>query len=80
MPYITDKDKALLVKYQPNTAGELNYSITLLLIQYLKTKGENYQTYNDIMGALEGAKLEAYRRKVAPYEDTKIILNGEVYK
>ncbi len=61
------------------TAGELNYSITLLLISYLETKGENYQTYNDMIGALEGAKMELYARKVRPYEDKKIDENGDVY-
>ena len=29
--------------------------------------------------ALEGAKLEFYRRIVAPYEELKIKENGEVY-
>jgi len=31
------------------------------------------------MGALEGAKLELYRRKVAIYEEEKIKENGDVY-
>jgi hypothetical protein len=40
--------------------------------------GENYQHFNDVLGALEGAKLELYRRRIAPYEDTKIVENGDV--
>lgn len=60
-------------------AGELNFFITSVLQQYLDTKGESYQTYNDIMGVLEGAKMEIYRRKVAVYEDLKIKENGDVY-
>ena len=32
-----------------------------------------------VIGALECAKLELYRRIAAPYEDTKIQENGEVY-
>ena len=59
--------------------GELNYLVTNLINTYLASKGESYQTYNDIMGALEGAKLELYRRKIAPYEDKKIKKNGDVY-
>jgi len=59
--------------------GELNYKITLLLIQYMNAKGLNYQTINDIMGALESAKAEFYRRIAAPYEDDKIKDNGDVY-
>ena len=31
------------------------------------------------MGALECAKLELYRRVAAPYEDVKIMENGDVY-
>ena len=42
-------------------------------------KGLNYQTCNDVMGALEGAKAEFYRRVVGPYEDQKIEENGDVY-
>ena len=31
------------------------------------------------MGALEGVKLEMYRRKISAYEDRKIEMNGDVY-
>jgi len=58
---------------------ELNYVITSICIEYLNTKGKNYQAVNDIVGALEGAKLEFYRRIAAPYEDMKIKQNGDVY-
>jgi hypothetical protein len=34
--------------------------------------------YNDAIGALEGAKLELYRRYVSAYEDDKIKENGDV--
>jgi len=33
----------------PETAGELNYAITRLLVEYIERKGEFYQTYNDII-------------------------------
>jgi len=42
-------------------------------------QGPSYQTINDIIGALEGAKMEFYRRVVVPYEDKKIKDNGDVY-
>lgn len=32
-----------------------------------------------MVGALESAKLELYRRKVSPYEDQKIEANGDVW-
>jgi len=33
----------------------------------------------DVLGALEGAKQEFYRRKVVQYEENKIAENGDVY-
>ena len=84
MPYIKQADRKELENYTcdgraPKTAGELNYTITKLVIEYMTNKGLSYQTINDIVGALEGAKLEFYRRVAAPYEDTKIAENGDVY-
>lgn len=80
MPYIKEEDREQIADFNhPVNAGELNYKITLLLIEYLENNGKNYQKMNDIMGALEGAKLEFYRRVAAPYEDQKIKENGDVY-
>lgn len=81
MPYITDKDKLDIINCPDtlNTAGKLNYTFTKIALTYLKLKGENYQNYNDIIGALEGCKLELYRRKCSAYEDKKIKENGDVY-
>lgn len=63
----------------PKTAGELNYAFTTLIGYFLAERGTNYQTFNDIIGALEGAKLELYRRRIADYEDEKCRLNGDCY-
>jgi hypothetical protein len=82
MPYIHQDDRLLLELNGPayaSTAGELNFLITALCIEYLNTNGKNYQRINDVVGALEGAKLEFYRRVAAPYEDLKIKENGDVY-
>lgn len=85
MPYIKSEDRAKfenLVKdmclSKIETAGELNYLITRLVHSFMDQKGEAYQSYNDSMGALEGAKLELYRRFIGPYEDTKVKSNGDV--
>jgi len=78
MPYIK-KEKRGYVLDKNSTAGDLNYLFTQLVLTYLGNKGECYQTYNDIVGALDGCKLELYRRKIAPYEDVKIQENGDVY-
>ena len=81
MPYIkTDARKDLLEGIRsPRNAGELNFMTTELINDYLMENGLCYQSFNDIVGALEGAKLEMYRRLTAGYEDQKIQENGEVY-
>jgi len=80
MPYIKQDERYQVDLYQePSTAGELNYAFTALIDEYLHRKGLNYQAVNDAIGALEGAKLELYRRVAAPYEDKKIKENGDVY-
>lgn len=86
MPYITKERRRALfsdscVDYDNTvrTAGELNYFLTEQIKDYIKTKGLSYQTINDIVGALEGCKLEFYRRVVVPYENKKKKENGDVY-
>lgn len=78
MPYIPqyDRDRAAI---HPSKTGELNYALTVLCIQYFQEQGAGYTAINDVMGALEGAKLEFYRRVAVPYEDRKIEQNGDVY-
>jgi hypothetical protein len=83
MPYIKGQRRRSEIAFGDSpakNAGELNYLITLLLLDYLKEKELSYQTLNDIVGALEGAKLEFVRRVVNPYEDQKIKENGDVYE
>lgn len=80
MPYITvDKRAEIDITHRPETPGELNYCITMVLIDYLNRNGLSYSTINDIVGAVEGAKMEFYRRVAIPYEDKKIAENGDVY-
>lgn len=86
MPYITKarRDAARQVGasgHHPimETPGELNYEITLKLVKYIEQHGLSYQTINDILGALEGAKAEFYRRVAVPYENAKMAENGDVY-
>lgn len=80
MPYIKSGDRVRLVEGDPpSSPGELNYLITYLVQEYLEAKKLDYQSINDVLGALEGAKLEFYRRVVVPYESQKIDENGDVY-
>lgn len=80
MPYITQEQRDELDNWDtiPETAGELNYMITRLVHEFWEENGSNYQAFNDIVGALECAKLELYRRWIGPYEDVKIMENGDV--
>jgi hypothetical protein len=84
MPYIDKKDRkrfaeALEALPSAVTAGELNYLLTCICQQYVDDQKFCYQTLNDVVGALEGCKIEFYRRIVAPYEGVKIADNGDVY-
>ncbi len=78
MPYIRKEDRERAEK-TPWTNGELNYALTRMVLDYIGRKGRNYNNINDVLGALEGCKLEFYRRYVSEYEDQKIDTNGEVY-
>lgn len=86
MPYIKSAERKRIFNCSSldeiganlKTSGELNFAITVLIDEYLGFE-YNYQKINDVMGALEGAKLEFYRRVAAPYEDKKIQENGDVY-
>lgn len=85
MPYIKSGDRerldtaiqnlADLIK-RDQRAGELNYIINKLMLELV---GEaKYADINELIGALECAKLEFYRRKAAPYEDKKAVENGDL--
>lgn len=79
MPYIKQNRYEVAQEF-PTNSGELNYAITQLIKNYLGRLGLQYHTINDCLGALEGAKIEFYRRVVVPYEEDKIVENGDVYK
>ena len=87
MPYI-DNNKRELIDPHVNelcgllaNMGDLNYTITQLCDAYLATEeGIRYSRLNDLVGALECAKLELYRRVAAPYEDQKAKENGDAYE
>ena len=83
MPYLTKEKKMLVDWSDQRTAtnpGVLNYCLSMMCYRYLVSKKESYQTYNDIVGALECCKQELYRRLIANYEDIKIKENGDVFE
>ncbi len=59
--------------------GELNYLITRLIDTFIGPD-ISYSAINDVVGVLECAKLEAYRKIAANYEDQKEAENGLVYR
>lgn len=80
MPYIRQDRRDSLAEYEtvPQNAGELNFCFTKIIEHYLQEHGVDYANINDIIGALEGAKLEFYRRVAQPVEDKKIQENGDI--
>ncbi len=79
MPYIPKEERKRVLMNGANSCGELNYLFTYWIKKYINDHGQKYQTFNDIIGALEGAKIEIYRRDIAPYEDCKRNENGDVH-
>ena len=85
MPYINQADRNRMEEVEHSlvesgivNAGELQYVIALAIREYMETHPFRYQTMNDVLGALNGANLEFYRRYVAPYEDKAIRKNGDI--
>lgn len=89
MPYI-DKDKrqkystyiaglvATLPESNDKAAGELNYVISKIMKEYVRTWGPKYARYNMLLGMLDCAAKEFYAREVRPYEDKAIKKNGDI--
>lgn len=81
MPYLKNIDRQYAEQFGPGGPGELNYLITRLCLRYMHERGgPSYALLNEIVGVLESAKLEFYRRAVAPYESAKAQANGDVYE
>jgi hypothetical protein len=95
MPYITGQQRDLEVENvytgdsldtiarsvgkHCKSGGELNFVFTQIIAAYLDSMGVRYQNISDVVGALEGAKMEFYRVIVNDYEEEKIQENGKVY-
>lgn len=94
MPYIDPEQKLALDQGSvPTDPGQLNYVLTRECIRYLEQRAvlhkdqggwtgglrPSYEDRAEVLNALEAAKLEFYRRALAPYEDDKKVENGDVY-
>ena len=84
MPYIEKKNRGRFedairdIGEVISCVGDINYVFTRILNDTIERQGISYTLLNELIGVLECAKLELYRRKVAPYEDVKIAENGDV--
>lgn len=87
MPYIPQIPRKIIadclsddsLNWVPSNAGDLNFVISTFIANYIREKGCNYAVLNEMIGALECAKMELNRVIIGPYEDIKIQENGPVY-
>ncbi len=80
MPYIKERRKRAIWSGQDcvNT-GELTYLLYVTCLEYCnRIEKPNFQTYAEVIAALDCAKEEFRRRILNPYEDKKIEENGDV--
>lgn len=93
MPYIPPQDRptydpliaplaeALRAQQPDRRKGHANYVITQIMRKAWgvdRAENESYSNYADIIGTLECAKQELYRRWVADYEDKAIAKHGDL--
>ena len=84
MPYILKIARKIIdeivddAHFSIGANGTLNYFLVKLMLVRRKQVGESYAFYKNYLGELEMAKLEIYRRYVAPYEEKKMKENGDV--
>ena len=62
-----------------NQPGHLNYVISRILEGFAYNKGVNYACLSETAAQARAAAAEFERRVLGPYEDQKIIENGDVY-
>ncbi len=85
MPYDSQETRDYIdAGGQAWTPGALNYQITKIVDDYVaRAQGQlgplRYAMGNEAVGVMECAKLEFYRRILAPLEDAKREQNGDVY-
>jgi hypothetical protein len=59
-----------------NFLGRINYCFSRVIMGVMKNI--SYKNIAMITGVLENIKQELYRRVAAPYEDKKIVENGDI--
>ena len=82
MPYIKQdrRDELeeilwLMKKKNIQADGDLNYLLYAFCVRYTH---ESYNNYKNFIGELNECAAEIRRRLLAPYEDQKILDNGDI--
>lgn len=86
MPYIDEsRRKVLGLESLSQSAGDLAYIVYREALGALgippgshNSRAPRFEDYARVMGAIEAAKIELYRRLIAPYEDSKRCENGDI--
>jgi len=89
LPYINPEDRrhyeeglnfiTNLLSQRQFAQGDLTYIIYRLLIHAEAYRGTRYSSLSVVRASALDAALEFYRRRIAPYEDEKIRLNGDIH-
>ncbi len=84
MPYVKQEDRPRLDKVVAamkdagvKVDGDLNYILYAFMIRHIKPSYNNYKNYR---AELKECAKEVWRRKMVPYENTKIDENGDIFE
>lgn len=82
MPYIKQDDRLFFDRHlnciDTNNKGDLNYCVTQLALQHIKSHEKSYTNISEAISALVNAADEIKRRLLIPYENQKIEENGDL--
>ena len=86
MPYIKRSDKepyddhisALRDEMHACKKGELTYILYAIALGYIKNEGRSYTNISTAISCLIDSAEELRRRELNPYEDVKMLENGDV--
>lgn len=80
MPYVNFDDRGKIATTIPDglSAGQINFIIADIMDQFIGP-APNYDRINAAIGIMECCKLELYRRIAVPFEDKKMLQNGDVF-
>lgn len=85
MPYIIKDQRKkydstidnLIVLLKDASMGEINYCLSKLIWR-LFDLNKSYANANNLFGMLHAVSTEFYRRKISPFEDEKMKINGDL--